>query len=274
MNTTRYKTIISRILFFVCVFFIVVFFADWFWGPFFLNRDYRVLKYILSVGVPFGLTTLNYHIDKGFEFIGKAMIIIMSFFVIGFIALNYMSIYPFEFKEISSLYHITYALVAVFTVFITATVIAHIKKTDYKKFYNSFFIGYIPMAIMLYALLYYVYRNTEAQQYTVNLIPFQGEIKSLFADFSSLSVMRSFGNVAYYSTLSLLAARFFKKHQTAVAFLVPFVICVLTETAQGIWSIGDADIDDIFLNSLGALIGALIYKYFIEKLRRDELCSE
>ncbi len=274
MKTTSYLKTISRILFFVCVFFIVVFFADWFWGPFFFNRDYRVLKYCLSVVVPAGLTVFNYKTEKSLKFIGYSMIIVMSSFVLGFLAFNYLKISPFLFREISSLYHITYALVASFSVFTAATVIAHIEKTDYGFFYNSFFLGYVPMMIMLYALLYFVYRNTETMQYTVNLIPFQGELKNLFGGFNTLSAMRTLGNIAYYSTISLTAARFFKKTRALFAFWAPFALCVVSEAVQGIFSIGDADIDDIILNSLGALIGALIYKFFIEKLRRNNQCLE
>ena len=276
MQTTRYLKIFSRILFFVCVFFIVVFFADWFSGPFFLNRNYRTLKYAISVFVPAGLTVFNLKYEKSLRFIGNSMIIVMSFFVIGIFVFNLIGIYAFSLEEMSSLYHLTYGLIGSFSVFITATALAHIKgseKTEYEFFYNAFFLGYTPMMITLYVLLYFYYRMGNLQ-YGVNLVPFCGEIKNLVNDFTSLTIMRSVGNIAYYTTLSLAAAKYFKKKQTLFAFLIPFIICVLTETAQGLFQLGDADIDDIILNSLGALIGALIYKFFIEKLRRPSLCSE
>lgn len=276
MQTTRYLKVLSRVLFFVCVFFIVVFFADWFSGPFFWNRDYRAAKYLLSVALPALCTVFNYHCEKSLRFIGNAMVVIISYFVIGFLAFNLLGINAFSFREMSSLYHITYALVAVFTVFITATVIAHLennKQTEYEFFYNAFFRGYFPMMITLYVLLYFNYRDLD-MNYAVNLVPFKGEIKRVLDDFSALMVMRTVGNIAYYSTISLAAAKFVRKHQSLWAFLVPFILCVLTETAQGLFNIGNADIDDVILNSLGALIGALIYKYFIEKLRRNNLCSE
>ncbi|MBE6742265.1 MAG: hypothetical protein E7570_08210 [Ruminococcaceae bacterium] len=129
------------------------------------------------------------------------------------------------------------------------------------------------MLITLYALLYINYRSFDAQ-YVVNFVPFSGEIKNLLTELTPLSIMRSVGNVAYYATLALTAARFTKKHRAAFAFIIPFALCILTEAAQGIFNIGDADIDDIILNSLGALIGALIYKFVIEKARRNSLCSE
>ena len=276
MQTTSCLKILSRILFFVCVFFIVVFFADWFSGPFFLNMKYRALKYVLSVFVPAGLTVLNYRFEKTLSFIANSMIIIMSFFVIGFLVLNTLGVHAFEFRETSSLYHITYALIGSFSVFFTATAVAHIEKSEeagYEFFYNAFFVGYTPMMISLYVLLYFNYREPD-MAYSVNLIPFRGEFRNLIVYFAPLTVMRTVGNIAYYSTISLCAAKFAKKHQTLFAFLVPFSVSVLTEAVQGLFRIGDADIDDIILNSLGALIGALVYKYFVEKIRRNNLCSE
>lgn len=276
MPTTSFYKILSRVLFFAGVFFITLLFADWPSGPFFLNSSYRVLKLILCVIVPAGTTVFNYQQEKSLNFIGKSMIIIMSFFVIGFFVCNLLRMSAFMLNEIGSLYHIIYALICDFTVFTSATIISlkeKNKKTDYESFYNSFFLGYLPMLITLYALLYINYRSFDAQ-YVVNFVPFRGEIKNLLTDITPFGIMRSVGNVAYYATLALTAARFTKKHRAAVAFIIPFALCILTEAAQGIFNIGDADIDDIILNSLGALIGALIYKFVIEKARRNSLCSE
>ena len=276
MQSTRVLKLLSRIVFFVCVFFITVCFADWFWGPFFLNKDYRVLKYIICVFLPASLTAINYYFEKSLNFIAQSMVVINSFFVIGLLVFNLFGISAFSFNEMSSLYHISYALICIFSVFAAATLIANLNKNkdvDYAFFYNAFFTGYIPVMITLYILLYFNYRAT-AFDYTVNFIPFKGEFSNLTGGFSSLGVMRTVGNIAYYSTVALTAARFAKKHTVAASFLSAFILCVLSEAYQGIFHMGDADIDDIILNSLGALIGALIYKFFVEKLRRKDLCSE
>ena len=103
------------------------------------------------------------------------------------------------------------------------------------------------MMITLYVLFYVGYRADDAS-YIINIIPFKGEIKTVLNDFSELIVMRTIGNIAFYSTLSLSSASFAKKNSSLWAFLAPFILCIVTETAQGIFSMGDADIDDVILN--------------------------
>jgi glycopeptide antibiotics resistance protein len=198
----------------------------------------------------------------------------MSCFIVFFILFNTLGVEQFRFYQTVSLYHIVYALICLFTVFATATVIAEKNEnTSYAEFYNDFFLGYLFVMIMLYYLFYYEYR-TSSDDFIINLIPFHGEIKTVFKDFTSQTVMRTLGNIAYYSTVALTVSRFIKKHTALSGFLVAFLLCVITELVQGIFKTGDADIDDIILNGVGALIGALIYKFVIEKLRRKEICSE
>ena len=274
MPTTRELKIISRALFFSVIFFITVFFADWFWGPFFFNKDYRVLKYALCVICPALTVCFNFYQEKSLNFTGKSCAVIMSCFLLGGGLFNLLKIPQFSVSEMSSLYHISYALVCLFSVFIFSTVIAaYVEKSDYALFYNDFFLGYTPVMIVLYVLLYFVYREY-GMSYSVNLVPFKGEIAFVLTDLKPLTLMRTAGNIAFYSTVSLTAARFAKKHCTFLCFFVPFVLSVATELVQGVFSIGDADIDDIILNSAGALISTLIYKFIIDKLRRKTICSD
>ncbi len=276
MKTTRNYVILSRTLFFCCVFFIVVLFSDWFSGPFFFNRNYRVLKYILAFLVPGATTVFSCKTERTLNYLSNASTIIMSFFVIGLLIFNLLGIPQFSVYEMSSLFHISYALIAIFVVFfcVTITVLCNNgKPKGYERFFKTFFIGYIPMMITLYVLFYVGYRADDAS-YIINIIPFKGEIKTVLNDFSELIVMRTIGNIAFYSTLSLSSASFAKKNSSLWAFLAPFILCIVTETAQGIFSMGDADIDDVILNSAGALIGALLYKFLVQKARRKDLCSE
>ena len=275
MQTTIKLKYFSRILFIFGVFFITVFFSDWYSGPFFFNRNYRVLKFILCIIVPILTALFNFIQEKNLRFISKTTPVIMSCFICFFLLFNFLGIEQFRFYQMASLYHIAYALVCIFSVFAAATIIAARKKEDigYSEFYNDFFLGYLPVIIMLYILVYFKYR-TNSNDYTVNMLPFNGEIKTLFSDFQSLAAMRSIGNIAFYTTATLTAARFIKKKTALFSFAASFGLCILTEAMQGLFSIGDTDIDDIILNGIGALAGALIYMFVIEKLRRKEVCSE
>lgn len=274
MKTTRSLKTLSRILLFFGVFFITVFFSDWFWGPFYFNRNYRVLKYILCVAVPVLTVIFNYiQEEKSLKFAGKSTAICMSCFVLSFLIFNAMNIPQFSFSEMSSLFHISYALVCVFSVFLTATIISLLKGHEsFGGFYNDFFLGYIPMLALLYFLFYSNYRMGE-MSYSVNLVPFKGEIQRVLSSDNELTVLRSCGNIAFYSTVSLTLTRFLNKKAALWSFVFALGLSIITELVQGLFSIGDADIDDIILNGLGALIGALIYKILVESLRRKVICS-
>ena len=274
MKTTISNKLLSRTLFFSTVFFITVFFSDGYSGLFFLNRNYRIIKYALCVLVPVITVCFNFAVEKSLNFIGKSSAVIMSCFVAFFILFHLLKVGQFRFSEMASINHIAYAMVCVFSVFGASTFLAVKNRGGgYPEFYNDFFLGYVPMMIMLYCLFYFGYRMS-VSDYTVNLIPFRGEIKRFFSSDISQTFVRTIGNIAYYSTLSLTAARFIKKHTAFVSFLAPFAVCVLTELAQGIFNIGDADVDDIILNGLGALIGALLYSFAIRDLRSEKSCLE
>ena len=275
MKTTINNTLLSRNLFFSLVFFITVFFADWYSGNFFMNKSYRAVKFILCVIVPLLTVRYNFRFEKSLKFIGKSTAIIMVCFVAFFLLFNLLKVEPFRFYQVVSVYHIAYALVCLFSVFFAATLIAKKQACacGYEDFYKNFFLGYTPILIMLYILLYFNYREYNLE-YVINFIPFKGEIKTLFSEFGLPEIIRSLGNIAFYTTIALTCTRYTKRKPALRGFITAFAICVLTETAQGLFKIGDADIDDIILNGLGALIGALLYKYFIAALRRKEICSE
>ena len=277
MKTTRELKILSRALFFAGVFFIVVFFSDWFSGPFFFNRNFRALKCILCVIYPALTSLFNIIQEKTLGFLKNSSVVILSSFVVGLFVFSLMGIHQFMLSETATLFHITYALICVFTLFFTVAFAAYFGLTsaeDFEDYFNAFFIAYVPMLVTIYFLLYVNYRDSSAD-FVINFVPLKGEISNVLKNHDDFTIMRSLGNVAFYSTISLTAAKFIKKHSALWAFAVPFFISVITEFAQGVFSVGDADIDDIILNGLGALAGALIYRFLIEKIiRRKDLCSE
>lgn len=276
MKTTRKLKILSQILFFFCNFFIVVFFSDGFSGPFFFNRKYRILKYILCFIVPVLTTLFNILQEKSLSSTKNSSVIIISSFVVGLLLFNLLGIGQFLLSETATINHIAYALVCVFSIFLTVTLCAYkelIGAGEYEDFFRTFFIAYAPMMITVYFLFYVNYRDL-AMDYSVNLIPFKGEIRDLLFNREVFNPMRSLGNVAFYTTVFLAFSSYFKKHCALLGFAAAFAISVLSEIIQGVLSFGDADIDDVLLNSFGALIGVLIYKYLIEKIRRKNICSE
>jgi glycopeptide antibiotics resistance protein len=67
-----------------------------------------------------------------------------------------------------------------------------------------------------------------------------------------------FGNVLLFIPLPFFLLYFFGMRSFSRLLLVSFITSLVVETIQFIFRIGVADIDDLFLNTIGALTGLLI----------------
>lgn len=277
MQSTKVHITIGKILFFLGLFFTTVCFVDTWRMPFFLNSNYKLLKFILCVLVPFVLTALYYIISRDFVFIGRAsavnMALFIVFYVIDSVSVKWISCYG----SFMIILHLAYALVSVFSVFVCCVLIClALKKKnaptgEFKKFYNDYFLGFAFMLTFIFILIYFVIRDYNSTDYIVNLVPFNGELNDvLFNPFNTLKTVRAVGNILFYSAISLCIIRFCKSKKYLCATLIPAVISIICEASQYIFKCGDCDIDDFIMNVLGAFIGVLIYKLFVEKLLRQE----
>lgn len=278
MRTTKVYQTISKILLFLGVFFTTVCFVDTWRMPFFLNADYKLIKFILCAAIPFLLTALYYSISRDFVFIGKACAVNMALFIVFYlidsISIKWISCYG----SFMIILHLAYALVSVFSVFICCMLICLVQKKknqptgEFKKFYNDYFLGFVFMLTFIFILIYFVIRDYHSNEYIVNLIPFKGELYDfIFKPFNTLTAVRTVGNVLFYSAMSLCVIRFCKnkKYQYLFAVFIPSCVSILCEASQYLFKCGDCDIDDVIMNVIGALIGAGIYKLFIQKLVKN-----
>ena len=69
-----------------------------------------------------------------------------------------------------------------------------------------------------------------------------------------------FGNIALFMPLPFFLVFIFHINSLQKTILVAFIISVCIELTQFIFSIGVADIDDIILNTIGAIFGGVILK--------------
>lgn len=108
---------------------------------------------------------------------------------------------------------------------------------------------------------------------SINLIPFYSIGGFLF---SSSDTVRSFsfgnvvGNIMIFAPIGAYLALFKKDKKTLTNLLFVFIASLLTETIQGLFAIGTADIDDIILNCLGGLAGILGYKLLVLVFKGEE----
>ena len=109
---------------------------------------------------------------------------------------------------------------------------------------------------------------------TANSVPFRGEIYCLwyYAKTGTLSfstALHSAGNVLYFTSLSLALCGTVRRCPVLWGTLVPVALSVFVESFQLLTKSGDADVDDIILNTLGAVLGVLIFRLLRPLLQKE-----
>lgn len=92
----------------------------------------------------------------------------------------------------------------------------------------------------------------------INLIPFKG---SLIVN-GRINIEEIIYNILVFVPLGVYVNIFYNKWSLGKKILVPFVLSVLFESIQFIFAIGASDITDIIGNTLGGIIGILLYVLF------------
>ncbi len=113
------------------------------------------------------------------------------------------------------------------------------------------------------------------RNYSYNLIPFK-EIHRFIAHRDVLGAkavwLNLAGNVAAFIPFGLFIIPVSgRKISFWAAVLLTFDVSLCVEIIQLVAKVGSFDVDDLLLNTLGGLLGALLYKLFkrIERIRAD-----
>lgn len=103
---------------------------------------------------------------------------------------------------------------------------------------------------------------------TGNLVPFR-EISRSLHSISEHNIVNLLGNVAIFMPLGILLGVMFNYDRMAGVKIggCSFFLSLGLETAQLLFMIGQFDVDDIFLNSLGGFLGFVIYRAAIIPFR-------
>ncbi len=106
--------------------------------------------------------------------------------------------------------------------------------------------------------------NTSTGYRSSNLIPFKTIVT--FFNMKDFSFLRAFsntvGNIAIFLPLGYLLPILIKKiNSMSKVFLISISVSMAFESLQYIFYLGSLDIDDIILNTLGGVIGYIIYFY-------------
>lgn len=271
MTATRAVKYLSRILFFCAVFFTAVCFCETWRQPFFINYNYKTLKFVLCVILPSAAALINYLCEKSFVFMGKACTVISSLFCVMYVIDDRFIGYIACFGDFMIIFHLAYGLISIFSVFLVCTVIKYFsrdRENGYDKFYDDYFTGFAVMLVFVFVLIYFVIRDYSGERgYILNLVPFSGELGEIFTDRGNmLNLLRTAGNVLFYTATAVTVTRFAKKRAVICGVAFPGAVSLLSEILQYALRCGDADIDDFITNLLGAVLGVIIYKLIIYPL--------
>ncbi len=261
MTATRAKKILLYFAVFAAVVLPAFVFTDLNGGFFIINHRFIGLKLALSLLLPFFTALLCIIKTKNLRPLSVIMLLLQPAFVIFTIVFNN---YYVHFSKYYMDNHYAYAEIAFFAVplaAVTAVARKKIMPADFDYFIKSFFTGYFFVFVFLFVRIFYLTR-VDVSLCTVNLIPFQGEISYALQHLKYPTVVvHMVGNLLFFSSLSLMLFSFFKgKIRGRAAELLlyigaPFAVSLLCEASQYLAARGDADIDDLLLNTLGAAIG-------------------
>ncbi len=148
-------------------------------------------------------------------------------------------------------------MIFIFTVIIISVRIAYLicnkqKVIFYKEITMLCFIIYI-------LLLYYIVTVQDNNYGTNNFVPF----KEIFRyDFNSKLFIRNVvGNVLLFIPFGIFTSYYLNNKSVVPSIILSFLVSCSIEFAQSI--IGrTADVDDVILNTIGGVLGYLIYKLF------------
>ena len=130
-----------------------------------------------------------------------------------------------------------------------------------KKKYHI--VGKFVFALYILFLLYFLIlsRKVSFEEMHYNLVPFHEILRywNYRDQLGMLTLLNLFGNVALFMPLGFLEALSSDKRSFVKTSLDGFLLSLLVEICQTVTLIGTFDVDDLILNTLGAMLGFLIF---------------
>lgn len=135
---------------------------------------------------------------------------------------------------------------------------------------SRFFVGttFIIYFLTLIYWMFFGFSRTPHETFMYNLVPFS-TIKNYFTyyDYFPLKIwiINIAGNIGVFVPFGILLPLLLSKLTNVFRFTFTFLVGIVTlETFQLISRLGSLDVDDIILNTIGALIGFFIFTFIIK----------
>ncbi|MBM6617378.1 VanZ family protein [Bacillus suaedaesalsae] len=122
------------------------------------------------------------------------------------------------------------------------------------------------LGLLFYLLFFSAYRNNVKGIIAYNVIPFDS-IKNYINHYDGFRISRLtdnfFGNIAAFLPFGFLIPLLFERNNIYLIFLYSFLFSFIIEITQISFRVGAFDVDDMFLNTIGGLIGYVLVKVFL-----------
>ena len=250
-------------------------------GVFFIDFDYRGLKLLLAIVIPAIAVTVHYMCNRSLLEIADRTAVVMVIYGVLLLLDSATLRLMWDIEKGTTIYHIVYGLETFFTVLLMITLIANINQrryimnNHYCESLKAFFTGFgFLFAVDFFYIYIFLRKYDPSCCNPVNLVPFEGELKAFLTTHYASLLLRDAGNVFFFTAMSWMILELCKKRRYLLGIVIPVLTSVLMEVYQYLFHCGDADIDDVLLNTFGVVLGVLIYRLIIEKIKENELCWE
>ena len=137
----------------------------------------------------------------------------------------------------------------------------------------AYLVVLIRIVLFKQVALYNLFAAIGSMERTISIIPFKSLLDMINKNISVTRILENIlGNIAIFIPFGLLLP-IVQKDKSKKIILYGLITSALIEIIQYVFALGSSDIDDLTLNTLGTIIGYLLYKIIHKKARADTLTA-
>lgn len=137
----------------------------------------------------------------------------------------------------------------------------------------AYLVVLIRIVLFKQVALYNLFAAIGSMERTISIIPFKSLLDMINNNISVTRILENIlGNIAIFIPFGLLLP-IVQKDKSKKIILYGLITSALIEIIQYVFAFGSSDIDDLMLNTLGTVIGYLLYKIIHKKARADTLTA-
>lgn len=133
----------------------------------------------------------------------------------------------------------------------------------------AYLVALIRIVLSKQVALYNLFAAIGSMERTIDIIPFKSPLDMINKNISVTWILENIlGNIAIFISFGLLFPIIQKDKSKKIIFY-GLITSALIEEIQYVFALGSSDIDDLVFNTLGTIIGYVLYKIIRQKSRTD-----